>query len=655
MNGDEDINTKGHIFKDQIGSLTNHQKGNKIDYIDGTLTFTVKNDVNYIFHSSYEIVVHQNFTEMIGTISQNGYKLINIKGKKDETIGEYYDLKIIGGNFNIEVKNDLDIKTAENISLLSYSGNILLKTNGDFELLNNETMSVQGFNNLGKKGNIQLISTFGNINLQCIEDQTKADFHEKTVVVPWNPSFVTEMLSRLSMVEDDSNKQQSTILLKGELFFKDIPLEELTSAFSLEMFVDFIKNIMDELIIYDGLPVFLPSKMIIQNPEPNVLNNVDDLTWIPNFRNELKDWRDDDDENIYWKLPGKLMGNINIETWSGDINIKTESTIGCAGNISISASESGGTLPGYKIGTIDIKNNANKRIYPDPRDLFFDSNYEKRLLGQLELFTHGSSKYDKILSSEMRTSVLPTKVDNVLKSILPFSFNWKSLGYDKFYEDDNNCAKILTRGEINLDNATVWLDEDTKTSITDLKDNPAPVLGCTKCISDYLLGLPGIQDVCYATEKYDKIALNGFHKYCFSKFNPSDRSSARGTFNLDSMNYDSLSVGDGHAIEMEFCDKELTGPNMGAINISCAGDFNKYINRNEHKVVNNENPEGRYVVNNVYSEYYYDDKWPEALFAVSQAIGNPWNATIGKLINLREGNFDLSIFGQKIVSTTLNI
>ena len=557
-----------------------------------------------------------------------------------------FDLNVMNGNFDIEVDNELSLK--------SRKGNIILKTEGDFDLLENDGITEKGFQNLGKRGNIQIISTFGNINLQCVEDSSKANFHNRTTIVPWNPGFLAEIAAQANNPLFE-NFNKNSALWQGEKFLKDFSIKDLTSNFSLDKFLDLFNKIKNELFIYDGLPVFLPTKMIIQNPNIQAPLNTDDISWIPTFRSELNDWREND-SNVNWKLPGRCMGNINIETWSGDINIKTDSSLGCAGNILISAKESGGTFPGYKIGTIDIKNEANKRIYPDPRDLFFDSDFKKRLNGQFQLFSHGTSEGDKILSSEMRTSLLPTEANNQLKAIIPgISFDWKSLGYDKFYENDSNCIKIISKGQKSLkDNEKEIISLSEQNTIESLRKLTPPKLGCPKCISDFFIGLPGIQDLCYSSEKYDKIALSGFHKYCFSRFNPFKKTNARGTFNLTSFNYNELSLGDGHAIEIGFCDKELTGPNMGAINISCAGDFNKYINRNEHKVVNQEYPEGKLVVNNTYSEYFYDDKWPELLCDATRVIGELWNSTIG-LINLREGNIDLSLFGQDIISTVLNI
>lgn len=652
--GDTYVHHKGnyHFLQDgtSISDLTGdkmfYHKGNytqvhtgdtDIDHF-GTYDLFVEKDVHVQYHSNYTLEIGTNYTEMVGYFGK-GDKNITINGEKNEMVNENYNLTVLG-SYNWTIDNGFELTAVNDISFLSQEGNINLKTAGNFELLKNGMMTGKGYQNLGTKGNIQLISTFGNINLQCIEDITKADFHEKTVIIPWNPSFLTKISSMSSMY---SGFSKENILLQGEGFLKDIDdLSQLDVSVVISL-ISSLKN----LLIYDGLPVFLPTKMIIQNPNTAEPMNDNDLSWIPVFRNEPKDWRVIPDD-IQWKLPGRCMGNINIETWSGDINIKTDSSLGCAGNISLYANESTGTMPGYKIGTIDIKSNANKRIYPDPRDLFFDSNFDKKLQGKLEIFSHAAS--DK---PQLRNSILPPVLNTILQTFLQGmgEITCKAVDYDKFY--DTYGLDVVSKGGLS--------STDLLNKLEEIKKQPAPKMGCIKCISDYLLGLPGVQDLCYMSEKYENFGVGGLHEYCFSKFSPWEKTivddihSARGVFNAESLKYESLSIGDGHAIEMGFCDRELTGPNMGGINISCYGDFNKFIGRNEHKNINNTLEDGKVTINNVHSEIYYDDKFPPILQTVTDLIATPWNSTIAQIFQFNEGNFDANVLGISIFSTILNL
>ena len=98
-----------------------------------------------------------------------------------------------------------------------------------------------------------------------------------------------------------------------------------TDIFDIQGFIQFFASL-PNLLIYDGLPVFLPTKMIVQNPNIPEPNNINDLNWVPKFRSEASDWRNIPDD-VYWKLPGKLIGNINIETWSGDTEVLSDAKV----------------------------------------------------------------------------------------------------------------------------------------------------------------------------------------------------------------------------------------------------------------------------------------------------------------------------------------
>ena len=136
------------------------------------------------------------------------------------------------------------------------------------------------------------------------------------------------------------------------------------------------------MVLFDGLPTFLPCKMIMQNP------NISDVspTWINQFRTIDTDWTNLNNKN-YWKLISKVIGNISIDSWNGDINIKTKGTLGNAGNINLVANNKYGALPGYKAGNVNIDAHSPFRIFTDPRDLFLDTHLQSKLLGQFAWFS----------------------------------------------------------------------------------------------------------------------------------------------------------------------------------------------------------------------------------------------------------------------------
>jgi hypothetical protein len=138
--------------------------------------------------------------------------------------------------------------------------------------------------------------------------------------------------------------------------------------------------------IYDGLPTFLPCKMIMQNPNIKSVSGA----WIDNFRSIDDDWTNLNDNN-YWKLISKVIGNIEIDSWNGDINIKTKGTLGNTGNINIIANNQYGALPGYKAGNVNIDAQSPFRIFTDPRDLFLDTHLRGKFLGQFSWFSSSVS------------------------------------------------------------------------------------------------------------------------------------------------------------------------------------------------------------------------------------------------------------------------
>lgn len=445
---------RGDMSLEHIGSRVENQKGDTLITKHGKYQDQIDNMVSHVYNDNLRTTVAKSYYENVGH-------------DKAMNIGHNYNIGVInngtfniGGFFDIGIDTYLDLDIKDNVNIHSREGNILIQTDGQFELMDGPMITAEGFKNLGTKGNIQFISTFGNINLQCIENKAVADFFQRSTVIPWNPSFLQKVKSMANAPVDISEA-----MLKGMDFPTDI-----------NGIGDFTKLMQeaDKLMIYDGLPVFFPSKMIAQNPTMGAPESSQDLSWVPNFSSEPKDWRDISDD-VMWKMPGRLMGNINIETWSGDINIKTDSKLGCAGNINIEARENTGTIAGYKIGSVNIKNYGKERIYPDPRHLFLDSVFESKLNGKWELFSHGTLKADI-------GPVLDKSVDGIVKGAVGKTLEYISTGYDKFY--DAYGLDVVTYGH--PENA----DENTPKQIESLKKLGPPKLGCPDCIADYLMGIP---------------------------------------------------------------------------------------------------------------------------------------------------------------------
>lgn len=621
--GEHYIKHDGSTYIEHNGIYKNIQEGNrtyiqtgKYNYIqtgDALITRTgelfekINGAVNKEYDAKYDLTIGGKTDEIY-----NDDRTINVKGNYSKTITKNQTVEVMG-NIEVTTYGWMQNIADENISFTTKNGNFTVKTEGLFELVDdNNIITSEGFNNLGNRGNIQFISTFGNINLQCIKNDDVADFSKKTMVIPWNPGFLAEIEKNIAMFPTFTKEMATS---KG----LDFPTDILDFA----GFVSFFKSL-PNLLIYDGLPVFLPTKMIVQNPNIPSPENTDDLSWIPNFRSEVTDWRSGDNE-MYWKLPGRMMGNINIETWSGDINIKTESELGCAGNINIVASEKTGTLPGYQIGCVNIKNSAEKRIYPDPRDLFFDSDFMMRNVGRLKLFSHGTNIEDAI---DKKNLLLPEFTSSLL-NVLGLSVSVHALDYDKFYK--LNSLSILTNGFSIKESADI-LDR-----IDELKKKPAPKLGCLKCIADYFLGIPGIQDICYVSENLNKFSSVGIHRYGFSKFNPFDRDNPRGTFNILSLDYDKISMGDGHAIETGFTDRELGGKNIGSFNLNVNTDIRISSGKDYYLDSNTSKPDAKRSVSHVVTEKAWDDFPPTILTNGINGINKLWSATGGLVFEIEDG------------------
>ena len=621
--GDHYIKHDGSTYIEQKGIYKNIQEGNrsyiqtgKYNYIQtgdalitrtGTLFEKVNSNVKKEYDQKFDLTVGGKTNEIYGDD-----RTIDIMGNYTKTIKKNSTEDVIG-NIEITTFGHYECVVNDNITFITKKGNWTVRTEGLFELFDSEdNLTVDGYKNLGNKGNIEFISTFGNINLQCIKNDDVANFSKKSVVIPWNPGFLAEIEKNIAMFPTFNKIDAVT---KGLNFPTDI--------FDFGGFISFFKSL-PNLLIYDGLPVFLPTKMIFQNPNIPSPNNTDDLNWIPKFRSEVNDWRSGDNES-YWKIPGRMMGNINIETWSGDINIKTESELGCAGNINITATEKTGTFPGYQIGCVNIKNSAKRRIYPDPRDLFFDSDFMMKNSGQLKLFSHGTNIKD---AAKKKNLLLPDFTSSLI-SQLGFSITLNALDYDDFYKV--NGMNILTNG-FSMEDASGVLVQ-----LADLQSKPGPKLGCLKCIADYFLGIPGIQDLCYVSENLNNFSSVGIHRYGFSKFNPFDNENPRGVFNILSMNYDQISMGDGHAIENGFTDREIGGKNIGSFNLTSDTDISLSSGKNYYTTSNTSKPDATRSVSHIVTDKVWDDFPPSILVNGINGINKLWSATGGIIFEIDDG------------------
>jgi hypothetical protein len=200
--------------------------------------------------------------------------------------------------------------------------------------------------------------------INTIENKKLSDLEGEYICIPWNPSY----LNQLTLVSQ---------IIPG--FDEDMILKEVSVPTDLGGILTFLS----QMVLFDGLPTFLPCKMIMQNPnvEPVMPSGL-----LKKFRTIADDWTNITNKE-YWKLIGKVVGNIDIKSWSGDINIMTEGTLGNAGNINIRAKNKYGALPGYKTGNVIITADDPQRIFTDPRDLFLDTHLMGKLQGKFAWFS----------------------------------------------------------------------------------------------------------------------------------------------------------------------------------------------------------------------------------------------------------------------------
>lgn len=394
--GDRYVKHVGHTYIEHEGNYISTQTGKKQEAVSGnciqtifgdnrtkttglehnevlgSCDFIIGNSFNLNFEHDFNLTVAENMT---ATILRN-FKLK--VGKSIQTIAaKNYSIEV--GTFGENNTGFLDITTVNNTNITSRQGNILITTLGQFELLNSQdVITAEGYKNIGTKGNIKLISNMGNIGIETIGNKA---FEKSDVVIPWNPSFLENLQIISQMIKGfDVN---NVLFTRKDFNFQNV-YEVLNFIINLPL-----------TIIYDGLPTILPCKMITQNPNIQPVKTMD---WKDNLATltpgEYRNFStvDDDWHNVtneaYWKVIGRLVGNIDIKSWSGDINIATQGRLGNAGNINISAKDSVGTLPDYKAGNLNISNKAKSKIHNDPRHYFLDS---QNIFYRTRILTNGNS------------------------------------------------------------------------------------------------------------------------------------------------------------------------------------------------------------------------------------------------------------------------
>ena len=451
--GNTIIEEEGEYIYKHTGNHHNYVNGLKNETITGNYTITCQQE--YKFNAGRNAIynIGGDTTTLIGGIFKS-----KVIGAEEKILMGGYTTHI-GGDLSIDVRGNTDficgghtnIKTVENAKLISQKGNIDITTNGEFELLSGGNITPNGYKNIGTKGNIRITSTFGNIGIKTIENKYLADFEQEYTCIAWNPSYLKQMsiLSNLPGFDED-------------IIFQDIDVP-----------TDFtgIISFLQQMILYDGFPSFLPCKMILQNPNISAPTEPD---WIKNFRSIDENWNNISN-TAYWKLLGKLMGNIEISSWNGDISMTTTGTLGNAGNINIFARNKYGVLPGYQAGNVKIAADTPFRIYTDPRDLFLDTDLMSKLTGKLVMFSSANGVSNT-------TPTISIKPFSDLQSLLgPFEFG--------FTQKESNGG------------------------------------GCIQCICDVLvsvlLNTPAINSI-YCTKalwkelKKDFIETNGIHLHSFN-------------------------------------------------------------------------------------------------------------------------------------------
>lgn len=160
--------------------------------------------------------------------------------------------------------------------------------------------------------------------------------------------------------------------------------------------------------------------------------------WIQDFRSIDVNWNSVSNQ-AYWKLISKVIGNIDITSWSGDITVQTEGILGNAGNINIFAKNKHGGLPGYQCGNINMTASTPFTIFTDPRDLFFDTDLKNKLKGKYYLFSSMSSPDNPLFNMPMNT----VKPFQALQSVAGMAGIPAQFGFSSMDSGGGGCAKCI--------------------------------------------------------------------------------------------------------------------------------------------------------------------------------------------------------------------
>lgn len=203
--------------------------------------------------------------------------------------------------------------------------------------------------------------------INTVQDKSLFNFDQDYICIPWNPGYLNNI---------------AAVQALGIPIDTDIILQDIDPTLDpIKIFSQFAST----LLLYDGFPTFLPCRMIMQNP--NIIPGDD---WPEQFRTIDSDWHNVTN-TAYWKLISNMMGNIDIKSWNGNINIETEGTLGNGGNIYLTANNEHGAFPGYECGNIKMKANTDFNIYTDPRDLFLDTDMEQKFNQKFVWFSHNKN------------------------------------------------------------------------------------------------------------------------------------------------------------------------------------------------------------------------------------------------------------------------
>lgn len=425
--GETYIKHDGNTYIEENGVTIFKHKGDYSQNIEGTYNENITVNYNQEIGADSNVLIKNRSDVVIGSDNNNviqGNFSQSIMGKTFVSVGESYSLGI-GEYWNVTALGQTEFNLGENcyfnvednIELTSTRGNIALKTDGKFEITDPEgNITEEGYKNLGTKGNITLISTFGNIGINTIESKAWADLEQETCVIPWNPSYLNKLAYLSNILGDVSTE----MLVKG-----------LTVPTDLTSFMQFLQT----AALYDGFPTFLPCKMIMQNPS---IKAPVPSTWLRDFRSIDEDWNKVTNTK-YWKLISKVVGNIDIKSWNGDITVQTKGTLGNGGNINLFAKNKYGGLPGYKVGNVNILADTPFRVFTDPRDLFLDTHLVGKVMGKFAWFSHAADPEENLMPPAITVKPLQP-VQQLLQLLgVPFEFGFtteKSMG--------GGCMKCIT-------------------------------------------------------------------------------------------------------------------------------------------------------------------------------------------------------------------